>query len=168
MIVIYAKAREPIDDIKSYRHEVFELNKDSRKAREFYNKMENSNNLPAILVAYKGVSAAHIAKYSSNPFEKWSMLHTANRLIEKAEKMDPNNIEIRFLRYAFQTQIPKILGMSDDIREDKKYIIDNYKRFDWYDIEKDICRYIFDFMISNGGCNDEEKRMLREYAINNF
>ena len=155
-------------DLKSYRQEVFELNKDSQKAWEFYAKLNTLDKPSATLLAYKGIAAAHIAKVSSNPFKKLSMLRKAKMYLEEAVVMDHKNIEIRFLRYAMQVQIPKILGMSTNIQEDKNYILTNYYAFDWSSLDKEVCRYIFNFMIEEGDCSYSEKLFLMEYFHTSF
>ena len=157
-----AESKLPGLELDGYRKEVFDLNKDSQKARELYEKLNFLKEFPATINAYKGVAAAHIAKVSSNPFEKWSMLRKANKYFEKAVVEDFDNIEIRFLRYAMQVQIPKILGLSHNIQEDKECILENYAVFDWKSIDKEICKYIFDFMIEEGDCSEAENKSLME------
>ena len=78
-----------------------------------------------VLVCYKGASCMIDAKYMLNPLNKLSKFNDGKALIEKAFKREPGNLEIRFIRFSIQTNIPQFLGYHDDIEEDKKSLIKN-------------------------------------------
>ncbi len=78
-----------------------------------------------VLVCYKGASTMIEAKYQINPLNKLAKFNEGKLLIEKAFKREPNNIEIRFIRFSIQTNIPTFLGYHSDIEEDKKNLINN-------------------------------------------
>lgn len=63
-----------------------------------------------IFSAYNGVANFMMAKHSSNVISKLSYFKKGKKLLEAAVAADPKNIEIRFLRYTSQDNIPAILG----------------------------------------------------------
>ncbi len=49
------------------------------------------------------------------------------RHLESAVSKAPENLEIRFLRYTCQVEMPHFLGYNKNITEDKKFILEHYK-----------------------------------------
>lgn len=63
-------------------------------------------------------------RFTLNPISKISLFYIGRDLLEASIKNDPKNLEIRFLRYSIQKNIPKILSYSKNINEDEKFIYD--------------------------------------------
>ena len=73
-------------------------------------------------LAYLGALQSIWAKHVFNPFSKLKTFKEGTRKIEKAVKQDSANIEIRYLRFSIQKNVPAILGYADDIEEDSVFI----------------------------------------------
>ena len=43
-------------------------------------------------------------------------------MLEKAISSDPNNLELRFLRYCVQINTPKFLNYNEDLKSDSLFI----------------------------------------------
>jgi len=82
----------------------------------------NEKNNP-LFSGYKACGTMMMAKYVFNPFSKLSYFKKGKNLLEKAILADATNIELRFLRFSVQTNIPSFLGYDDDIENDKKFLI---------------------------------------------
>ncbi|SKB83394.1 hypothetical protein SAMN05660841_02586 [Sphingobacterium nematocida] len=76
----------------------------------------------------KGYEAAFhmfMAKHTGNPIKKMSYFNGGKKMLEKQIKIDPNNIELRFIRLCIQYYIPTYLGYRDNIEQDKDFLVSN-------------------------------------------
>ena len=74
--------------------------------------------------------------------------------MEEAVKKQPDNLEIRFLRLAIQTNLPTFLNYSDNIIEDKKYLLANVQTIKNKNLKQDILKYL----LASKYCLAEEKK----------
>lgn len=79
---------------------------------------------PASL-AYLGAAETIWANHTSNPLSKLNTFRKGVKKIEQAVAKDPNNVEVRFIRYSIQKNCPDFLGYSDNLSEDKNFIVKN-------------------------------------------
>ena len=86
--------------------------------------LENKKELSNIENAYLGVFHMMKCRFTLNPISKISLFSIGRDLLEQSIKNDPENLEIRFLRYSIQKNIPKILLYSQHISTDEKFIFD--------------------------------------------
>lgn len=80
-----------------------------------------------IYEAYLGVGNFLMAKHVFSPFSKLSYFKKGKMQLEGAIAKEPNNLEMRFLRYTSQVEMPDILGYKQSISADKKFILEHYK-----------------------------------------
>ncbi|MFD2556381.1 hypothetical protein [Sphingobacterium tabacisoli] len=76
----------------------------------------------------KGYEAAFhmfMAKHTGNPLKKMSYFNGGKKMLEKQIKMEPNNVELRFIRLCIQYYIPTYLGYRDNIEQDKDFLVGN-------------------------------------------
>lgn len=109
-----------------------------------------------ILLCYRGVSEMMGAKYVLNPMTKLKRFKSGKTLIEKAVKNDPDEMEIRFLRFTVQTNLPAFLGYNSNISSDKKLLLDNVHKLTDPQLRKNILGYLS----SSSYCTAEEKKAL--------
>ncbi len=76
-------------------------------------------NLSPTLLGYKGSTLAMKAKYTINPYKKLKYFNEGKLLLEKAINKDAQNIELRYLRLAIQSNIPTFLNYNKNIDSDK-------------------------------------------------
>jgi hypothetical protein len=81
----------------------------------------------SVFEAYIGIAYLFMAKHSGNPFSKLSYFKKGKRHLEAAVAKSPKCLEIRFLRYTTQMEMPHFLGYNKSILEDKKFILEHYK-----------------------------------------
>ena len=90
--------------------------------KSLLNSIENKNN---IINAYIGANTLLYCKYSDNSFKKYNYFKIGKKMIEDAVKLDPNNLEIKFLRYINQINAPWYLNYKCSIKDDLKFINSN-------------------------------------------
>jgi len=111
---------------------------------------------PSILVCYKGVSEMLEAKYLINPFNKLSKFKNGRKLIEHAVKANPHEIEIRFLRFCIQTNLPGFLGYKDHIKGDKAFLIAQVNKINDGELKQKVKEYLF----NSKCCSSEELKKI--------
>ncbi|MFZ4261349.1 hypothetical protein ACFRAE_04860 [Sphingobacterium sp. HJSM2_6] len=93
----------------------------------------------------KGYAAAFhmfMAKHTSNPFKKMGYFKDGKNRLEKELKLNPNNIELRFIRLSIQYHIPKYLGYCGEIEDDKEFMVNNLHKLADQDIKELIYKYL--------------------------
>lgn len=76
-----------------------------------------------VLYGYRASATMMMAKYVFSPFSKISYFRKGRDMLQRAVKADDQNIELRFLRFAVQTNLPFFLGYKDHIDADKIFIL---------------------------------------------
>jgi len=74
--------------------------------------------------AYKGAASAMSAGIASSVSDKLSRFNEGKKLLEEAVTKDWYNSEIRFLRFAIQSETPFFLGYSGNVEDDIQVIVD--------------------------------------------
>ena len=111
-----------------------------------------------LINSYKGANIMIGANYVFNPISKLSKFNKGKKLIEYAVERDPNNIEIRYIRFTVQTNLPKFLGYSSYINKDKEFIINQLGFMNDQDLRSRIVAYL----LSSNRCNEIE---LKKVAV---
>ena len=76
-------------------------------------------------MGYYGAVMIMRAKYELNPLSKYNYFKNGRSILEAAIAVSENNMELRYLRHAIQTNIPSFLGYNDDIAADRKFLEQN-------------------------------------------
>jgi tetratricopeptide (TPR) repeat protein len=97
------------------------------------------------ILAYQGALEAIMTKTTWNLF-KMSYLNKSEASFNKAIEMAPDDIEIRHMRLAVQFEIPSYLGFSDDMEDDKEFILNNMNNLNSETIPLTLKKQIIDFM----------------------
>lgn len=105
-----------------------------------------------VMLAYHGAAQTARASYLYNPYSQYTTakkgLETMNKSVSKAS----SNLEVRFVRYSVELNIPAIMPFTDHTKEDKKFILTNLdKNHDFYPAIKT-------FMLKFGNLTDTEKK----------
>lgn len=77
----------------------------------------------ASMQAFYGTALALKARNSTWVSTKLSLAQKASYHLNESVKKLPNNTEIRFLRFSFESKVPSFLGLNAHIEEDKKFLI---------------------------------------------
>ena len=120
----------------------------------------DSSGQPAIIVAYKGAFEALKAKHAFWPVSKLNYLNKSLEILSKAIEIEPNNLEIRFLRFSILHHVPGILGHSDETQEDAE-IIYHLVINDYNNLSLSLQRGFVEFLISSERLSEEQNHLLR-------
>ena len=75
-----------------------------------------------IYLAYLSGLQTLWANHTINPIAKFGTFEKGRMNLEKAVEMDPNNLEIRFIRLSVQKNAPRFLGYYNNIETDEEFI----------------------------------------------
>ena len=108
----------------------------SAKADELVKITANYGN-NATLMAYHGTGKALQAKHGWNPASRFALAKEAASLLNKAAATATQNLEVRFLRFSFESRAPSILGITSHTNEDKTWILSHLdKKHPIWDVMK--------------------------------
>lgn len=111
-----------------------------------------------ILLCYKGVADMMEAKHLFNPIYKLSRFNAGKAKIEEAIRRDPDDLEMRFLRFSIQNNLPGFLGYKEQIDQDKAKLLTELDQLRDDVLKKNIVNYL---MVS-GKCTDLEMKRLKQ------
>jgi hypothetical protein len=133
-----------------------------KTAEKLLKALRNANT--PVMLAYQGATQAVMAKYATLPRKKYSLAKKGLAIINSAIAKDPENIEIRYLRFTIQENVPGFLGLSGDMDKDKAVIVRNVSKRKDYQIDDAFLKEMVLFMIDSDECNDEEIQKLKQEA----
>ena len=118
---------------------------------------------PPIILAYYGGVEALKAKHAFWPFNKLSYFNSSMDILEKAVKEEPDNLEIRFIRFSILDNVPGILGFSEEREIDKDEIIFLLCNKDYSKLNAKIQRNIIRYMINSGRLSPGQIDLLTKH-----
>lgn len=146
LLILYASIfffSSPDEDLEQYRSLYVQSAKSKKAAQTLWKLLEKQDrHAPAIVTGYKGAARMMQAKYAFSPISKYTHFKNGRELIEQALKKEPKNIEVRYLRYTIQTNLPSFLGYKDQIRGDREFLIDQLKTITDQKLKHNIQQYI--------------------------
>ena len=114
-LISFAKGDDLLEVRKAYYLAVD--NEESLKA--FETMLINFNNPDNTILGYIGMSFMLKAKYSWLPNDKWNYFNKGKKFLESAILKDPNNIELKFMRFCIQNNTPTFLRYNKDLEKDR-------------------------------------------------
>ncbi|MCX7728363.1 MAG: hypothetical protein N2203_02725 [Bacteroidia bacterium] len=135
----------------------FELYKDNpSKCLYYINELEKTN-IPEIQ-GYRAMFSFMMANHSFDPFSKWHYFLKGKKILEEQINKNKQNIELRFLRFVIQTNIPSILGYYQSTNEDKSILLDALKNNKISD--EDLKNRMIKILKQNKNLSESEKNIL--------
>lgn len=156
--IFYAKC-QTLEEVRLSFHQAV---LDPDKSRDFHDYITRFKSENATIKAYQAVSEAMLAQVLWNPFTKLSQVRKYDKQIAMVVGKDPDNIEIRFLRFAIEYNLPRFLGMSDHLEEDKLKILANMKDVSEYSIDDSFWHYILYFMKDTSLCDETQIAQIEQ------
>lgn len=101
----------------------------------------NEKNNP-LYYGYKAGAVMMMAKHVINPFSKLSYFKKGKNMLENAIKTDRNNLELRFLRYTIQTNVPSFLNYGQNRNQDHEFIVSALSSLQDQDLKQIINNYL--------------------------
>lgn len=145
--LIFPSSAQSLEEVRKQFHQAV---LDPEKIGSYHDFIiEVQDTFPALL-AYQAAAEAMIAQTLWNPLGKFAQVSRYEKMIEDAIYRDSDNLEIRFLRFAIEYHLPRILMMSKHLEEDRDFIIENLWRCKEMNIDPSFERYITYFMNETG------------------
>ncbi|MDM1071467.1 hypothetical protein HX001_03045 [Empedobacter brevis] len=91
-------------------------------------ELDNVKNKSAIYLGYLGGIQTINAKHLSNPLSKLKTFNKGKKNIEKAISIEPENLELRFIRLSVQKNAPSFLNYDSNVEEDTELLLKNSHR----------------------------------------
>lgn len=130
-------------DMVALRNQLYHAHQDRAVAADFIAEFENKNtgNNP-LLTGYKAMAYMLWANYSWNPVHKFAYFKKGRKILDEAIKMDKQNVELRYLRYAIQTNVPPFLGYTENRNEDRQLMVTALEHIQDPDLKHRIRKYL--------------------------
>jgi hypothetical protein len=112
-----------------------------------------------IAIAYMGISQMLSAKDSWNPLEKLRLVKKGMDLVREAVEKQPQDLEIRFLRFSAQLSLPSFLQEMDVLEEDRKSLL---SMLESYTTDTSLKSTVIHGLIESGYCTTQEKVWLKK------
>ena len=110
-----------------------------------------------IYYGYLGASNIMMAIYVSNPFTKYNYFQKGKNQLDKAISLDKSNIELLYLRFAIQSNVPSFLNYDKNMAQDRKTIIAQYPYLKDEELKRNIVRVFKKYT----GTTAAEKKVLQ-------
>lgn len=123
---------------------------------EILNLSKNSND-PTVLAYAAGAEMAS-AQYKVSPFSKLSAFNSGKAKLANVVKANPDNVEVRFIRYTIQLKCPAMLGYNKEIKTDRAFILKELPILRYK--EPELYKYILSFMLLHDNLSEAEKKSV--------
>lgn len=142
---------------KEARKKYFEAIGNERKIEKLLKQLRDIENSSALLLAYRAACESMMAQFSWNPYTKLAQVNKSFDFFEKAIKEDSQNVEIRFLRFSVQHNVPDFLRKNREFEEDKDVLVEN---FDKADFDTEFAQFIIGYLKDSGRFEAKELEVL--------
>ncbi|KUJ52041.1 hypothetical protein [Chryseobacterium sp. JAH] len=115
-------------DLEELRNSYSKANLSTEGAKKFIELAEKKSSSEPVISAYKAAAEILEAKVTTEKNKRKSFVKSGAVNLESIIKSNPNNVELRVIRMSVQENIPKIVGYSKNLKEDKAFIIKNYSK----------------------------------------
>jgi len=139
--------------------------KDEKIAERFHDLMGKYRGKDPVILGYKAVSNAIMAKHVWSPYSKIKHLKASSQVFEQAVAESPKNAEVRFLRYSIENYIPRYLNMSSNLEDDKKVFMAALLRHPKSGIPPESIKIMRDFLLRKDLVTGEERRQVENLRL---
>lgn len=115
----------PTSDLEGVRTNYSKLVADKSLCERMLDELSQTQEQSATHRAYLGGVQSIWANHVFNPISKLQTFKEGKRNIERAIQMDPDNVEIRYIRLSVQKNAPSFLGYRANVMEDTEFIHKN-------------------------------------------
>jgi len=126
---------------------------------KFFETIKSEKYSSPVHQAYAGTAEAASAECVGMPHNKIEYFNRGKKNLEEAVKRAPDNAEVRFMRFATQSNIPGFL-FYDNIREDVEVIIRQLPALMANEADRDFWTKAMKFMVDSKKLSKEEMARL--------
>lgn len=132
---------------------------------EFINYFKHNKATTNLLRAYHGTALAMQADLEKGIMNKYNRFVEGRDILEEAIQTNPRDAELRYLRFAIQINIPKILGYNN-LEEDKNYLLQNIDSIAEID-HKELQGVVYKTLLISELLTEEEEELVTKYMNKN-
>ncbi len=115
-------------DLEGLRNAYSKANSSNEGAKNFIQLADKNSSSDPLVKGYKAAAKILEAKVTTEKNKRKFFVKSGATDLEAVIKSNPNNVELRVIRMSVQENIPKIVGYSKNLKEDKTYILTNYSK----------------------------------------
>ena len=137
-----------ISNIKAQTISIDEIRREYSKAMEnqalcerWYARFQNDNSTNNKIKAYKGGICMAMARFAPIP-KKMAYISQGKKLVEEAVSNAKEDVEIRFIRYGLQVNLPPILAYNKNKIEDRNFINSHIDKLPNESMKQGVKKYI--------------------------
>lgn len=137
---------------------------ESKKTTDsLYKSLGEIKERSALINAYMGTLEALKAKHAWNPYNKFKYLNDCEKTFKGAVATDPHNIEIRFMRFSIEHNVPKFLGYTKNLVADRLEMVKQIDAKYYASADKALVKTIIKFMLESKRCTPDEQKRLHQH-----
>jgi hypothetical protein len=159
-LVNYAKADLPSP--KVLRKQLLEALEKKNLTDSLYKVFSAAPNKSPLNTCYLGVIQALKAKHAWNPYFKVKYLNDADKTLQTAVNREPDNIEIRFMRFSIEHNVPGFLGYTKHLVADREEMIKQLDRKHYTTADHEVVVTIIKFLLESKRCTPQENEKLHK------
>lgn len=164
LVIISLTALLPFQSLKAQnthiRKQLMTALKNSETTDSLYNSLEKAKHKNGLTTGYFAAVQALKAIHAWNPYNKIKYLNRSEKSFKEAVEIDPHNIEIRFMRFSVEHNVPGWLGYNKNLVADRETIIQQLKKKNYHTNDKDLVVTIIKFLIESKRCTPAENDYL--------
>jgi hypothetical protein len=135
----------------------------SKTTDSLYSSLVAIKKPTGLITGYLGTLQALKAKHTWNPYYKVKYLNDAEKSFKHALTGDPTNIEIRFMRFSVEHNVPGFLGYTKNLAADRTEIIKQIQRQHYASADAALVKTIINFLIDSKRCTPAEHSILTQH-----
>lgn len=109
-----------------------------------------------IIIAYKAGVEALKSKHAFWPFTKLEKLNVSMDIFSEAVKLNPDNLEIRFMRFSILHYVPSFLGYANEMNDDLNKLVTLLEENNTGGLDQFIIKGIIEFILTSGRGNENQ------------
>lgn len=163
-IVLTSFTQKPSPSLLERVHpQLLEAVNNSRIADSLLKAFGNVKNGGALNTALLGYVQSLKAKHVWNPISKISYVRHGCSNLNKAVSVEPGSIEVRYLRYAIEVNIPSVLGYSGHLDQDKAVLLSFIENH--FSEEHLLVKYICLLLLHTSHTTPSEMKLCRQKLV---
>jgi hypothetical protein len=159
---IVNKVQADIPDPKVLRKQLLVALERRSLTDSLYKELASAANKSPINVCYLGVVQALKAKHAWNPYFKVKFLNDSEKTLQTAVSREPDNIEIRFMRFSIEHNVPGFVGYNKHLAADKDEMIRQLNKRYYATADHEVVVTIIKFLINSKRCTPHENDVLHK------
>jgi hypothetical protein len=115
--------------------------------------------------AYWAASKTLLAKHAWNPATKLSLLDEAETKMNRCIQQNPESLEMRYLRFSYERNLPTFLQWGNHTKEDIEKMIFLFRQGKYQEFPSSLVRKMRDSVLLFGSCSEKDRKFLKSLPL---